>query len=81
MTRAKDIVHEFEAKLARLRGDERRSQEGIDLINWVGWMLVPVDIKRACVLFAGRRARPGRPLRAHSRAGAGRDRARCTVCH
>ncbi len=51
MTGAKDLFHELEAKLARLRGDERRSQEGIDLINWVGWMLVPVDIKRACVLF------------------------------
>ena len=51
MTRTKDSVHEFEAKLARLSDDERRLQEGIDLINWVGWMLVPVDIKRACVLF------------------------------
>ncbi len=38
MTRAKDLVYQFETKLTRLRGDERRSLEGIDLINWVGWM-------------------------------------------
>ena len=52
MTRTKDPIHELEAKLARLSGEERRSREGIDVINWGGWMLVSVDLERAVALFA-----------------------------
>jgi len=52
MTRAKDSLHELEAKLSRLSDDERPSHKGIDLINGVGWMLIPMDIRRAYVLFA-----------------------------
>ena len=48
MTQTKDVVVELEEELARLTDEERRSRIGIDVLNWLDWLLVPVDLMFDC---------------------------------